>query len=107
MCFLKTIESVVVLATRTRIEEPLRPGRYSIAFALEPNILAPGTYELDLTMHSGVPQDQLVSAIRFRLEANPETSSDARFDSLGVVAVDLPWTALERVPDGAARTALA
>jgi lipopolysaccharide transport system ATP-binding protein len=97
MCRLRTIEGILVFTATTGLRElSLEEGLYETSFAIDPNVLAPGTYELALYTLSGVGQDVVPSAIRFRIEPNPQPGR-VEPDAPGIVRVDYAWNDLAPV----------
>jgi lipopolysaccharide transport system ATP-binding protein len=96
---IRTPEGVfVVAALGAREEVSLRPGLYRTSFAIDPNQLRPGTYELDLYCLTRIAQDKIPMAAVFRIEANPQPGDDPRYAGpadLGLVRADYPWTPIE------------
>jgi lipopolysaccharide transport system ATP-binding protein len=104
-CRVKTMEDVLVFVASSGLRPAeLEEGLYRTSFSIEPNVLTPGVYELELTSITNFAQDLARSAITFQIEANPEPDSDIRHSALGVISVDYAWTAVEPATD--ARTEL-
>jgi lipopolysaccharide transport system ATP-binding protein len=95
LCRLRTIEGTVVFTSTTGLREvSLEQGLYATSFLIEPNVLTAGTYELALYTLSGVGQDVIPSAMRFRIEPNPK-EGEIQPDAPGIVRVQYPWAELE------------
>jgi len=92
---IRTLEGVfVVSALGGRHAVALEPGLYETAFAIDPNPLRPGTYQIELYCLTRVGQDLVPAAVTFRLEANPQPGDDPRWATemdLGLVRGDYPW----------------
>jgi lipopolysaccharide transport system ATP-binding protein len=79
------------------------PGLYETSFTVDPNMLRPGTYQIELYCLTRIGQDLIPAALRFRIEPNVERGDDPRYAGtldLGLFRVDYPWTPLE--PTGSA-----
>ena len=92
---IRTLEGVIVTsALGERRVVSLEPGLYRTAFALDPNRLRPGTYQLLLYCLTRVAQDMVPTAATFRIESNPQPGDDTRWateEDLGLVRGDFPW----------------
>ena len=103
----RTLEGITVFTSTTGLREvSLEEGLYTTSFTIEPNPLTAGTYELALYTLSGVGQDVLPSAMRFRVEENPRVGS-VQVDVPGIIRVDYPWDELRATDAAEALTATA
>jgi lipopolysaccharide transport system ATP-binding protein len=96
LCSLRTLDGFHVFTLMTGVMEvELNPGRYEISVSLPWNPLRHGTYQLDLYMLTGPPQDLVRSAIQLEVAGLKEDTGNPR-DSMpwGVVNVDQQWTDL-------------
>jgi lipopolysaccharide transport system ATP-binding protein len=95
----RTLEGITVFTTTTGLREvSLAEGIYTTSFTIDPNPLSAGTYELALYTLSGVGQDVLPSAMRFRIEENPDVGS-VQVDVPGIIRVDYAWDPLTEAGD--------
>jgi lipopolysaccharide transport system ATP-binding protein len=94
MCRLRTIEGTLVFTATTGLRDvALEQGLYTTSFTIDPNVLTAGTYELALYTLSGVGQDVIPSAMRFRIEPNPE-EGQVQPDAPGILRVEYAWDEL-------------
>jgi lipopolysaccharide transport system ATP-binding protein len=91
MCRLRTVDGTLVFTATTGAREvALEAGLYTTSFTIDPNVINPGTYELALYTLSGIGQDVIPSAMRFRIEPNPR-EGDVQPDAPGIVRVHYAW----------------
>jgi lipopolysaccharide transport system ATP-binding protein len=90
--------SIVTAAIGGRRTVGLVAGElYETGFTIDPNVLRPGAYQLELYCLTRVAEDLVPSAITFRVEANPQPGDDPRYGGpldIGVVRSDFPWEPL-------------
>ena len=92
---IRTLEGVfVVSALGGRHAVALEPGLYATSFAVDPNQLRPGTYQIELYCLTRLAQDLVPTAATLRIEASPQPGDDPRWATemdLGLVRADFPW----------------
>ena len=95
---IRTLEGVfVVSALGGRRSVSIAPGLHETAFAIDPNQLRPGTYQIELYCLTRLAQDLVPTAATFRIEPNPQPGDDPRWTTemdLGLVRGDYPWQPL-------------
>jgi len=89
----RTLEGVTVFTSTGLREFALTEGLYTTSFAIDPNPLGAGNYELALYTLSGVGQDVIPSAMRFRVEPNPAVGA-VQPDVPGIIRVEYAWDEL-------------
>jgi lipopolysaccharide transport system ATP-binding protein len=92
--YVTTVEGVRLYASIFPARElDLRPGRYVMSTALEPNHLAAGAFRVDLLVRTAQVQDDVADAIRFEVEHNPadERAWTPRKPQ-GLLRFDYEWT---------------
>jgi lipopolysaccharide transport system ATP-binding protein len=100
LCQVRTIEGVGVFTSTTGLRPArLRQGLHRASVTFDPNFLTAGTYELTLYILSGLAQDLLTPAIRFRVEADPTVADVPQSRLGGVVRTSYEWEELSAVED--------